>query len=355
MQHSTPDVPRSVASPFCNRPPPQINHNLYWPPALASPVGKNADTGRAPAHPGPVIPEEFNAPMGRALEQAMKILLSQKHLYQAIELDLAFVPELVKKNLRPNPRSPSVFGGSSGPDVDEELKREIERARSMARATWSPYILADRAPQQIPGTGTGSGPIMFQLPTVNTYCDHCEGSPPFNPVADGSYCVISPKEHGVYYLAYMCQQCKEHEVFFLVRREGLKLRLCGRDPVEMIPPPSFLPKPHRRHYSDAVIAHHAGQTLAGIFLLRVFVEQFWRSRQEVKDLIAQDPRITGERMGEAYQATLPKDFRDHFPSLSEVYSHMSAAMHAAASDAQVFEDSRQKIEEHFDARRLFKL
>jgi hypothetical protein len=40
--------------------------------------------------------------------------------------------------------------------------------------------------------------------------------------------------------------------------------------------------------------------------------------------------------------------------LNEPYSGLSAAKHTSTADAQVFEGSRRKIVEHFDARRLFK-
>jgi hypothetical protein len=144
-------------------------------------------------------------------------------------------------------------------------------------------------------------------------------------------------------------------VYFLVRREDLKLRLCGRDPIEAVPPPKVLPGSHSKFYSDAQIAHHAGQTLAGIFLLRTFIEQFWRSVPEVQELIKQQARATGDEQATAYQAMLPPDFKSRFPSLSDVYGQLSTAMHEAKADAALFEDCCAKIVEHFEARRLFKI
>ena len=297
--------------------------------------------------------EEYYPVIGRAVGKAMGVLLTEKHLYQAVDLDLGFLPDLAKRYFDRKPRGPSTAGGSYGPN--DTMEDALKAITGYTKATWSPYITG-KPNQVIPGTGTGSGPIMFELPTINTYCSACESRPPFNPVPDGSYLIFGPKEDNLFCLRYVCQQCKEHSVCFLVRREeSKKLRLCGRDPLETIPSPTFLPKAHRKFYGDAAIAHHAGQTLAGIFLLRVFVEQFWRSRPEVKPLYDQDPRIPGEKLGEAYQQTLPQDFRARFPSLTDVYSDLSAAMHEARGDAGVFEGCQNRIEEHFDARRLFKL
>lgn len=199
--------------------------------------------------------------------------------------------------------------------------------------------------------------VPFALPSINTFCSTCDARPPFNPIDEMSSCVLEPRNDLTqwYNLAYECQQCKGLPVRFLVRREGLKLRLCGRDPIEAVPAPKFLPKGQSKFYSDAQIAHNAGQTLAAIFLLRSFVEQFWRSVPEVQRLIKGQPRATGDEQGTAYQDTLPVEFKNRFASLSEIYGKLSAAMHEANADARLFAESCQAVEEHFDARRLFKM
>jgi hypothetical protein len=135
----------------------------------------------------------------------------------------------------------------------------------------------------------------------------------------------------------------------------MKLRLVGRDPIEVLPVPKVLPKDVSKFYSDAQIAHHAGQTLAGLFLLRVFIEQFWRTLPVVNELLQRDERATGEKQGEAYQTSLPNDFKSHFPSLKDIYGKLSSAMHNAEAKPDLFEASCVEIVEHFDARRLHKI
>lgn len=205
-------------------------------------------------------------------------------------------------------------------------------------------------------TGAMRDVIMFEPPHINTYCGTCNDRPPHNPVSDhcASSILIGHEQDQWYHVAYECQQCKTIPIRFLVRREGLRLCLAGRDPIEFIPPPPGLKGP-TKFYSDAQVAHHAGQTLAGIFLLRTYIEQYWRSRPQVQALIQQDARATGEKQGEIYQATLPTDFKSRFPSLLDLYGRLSAAMHEAKADADVFQSCAGKIAEHFDARRVFKL
>jgi hypothetical protein len=199
--------------------------------------------------------------------------------------------------------------------------------------------------------------IMVEPPLgVNMWCEVCKCRPPHNPFADQCLSVIleGHEQEQWYQLAYQCQQCHSVPVRLLVRRSRLRLRLAGRDPIEFVPPPPGL-KGSTKFFSDAVVAHHAGQTLAGLFLLRTYIEQYWRTIQPVQELLKAKPRATGEEQGEIYQSTLPADFKSRFPSLVDLYRQLSAAMHEANADVTLFEDSAAKIAEHFDARRLFKL
>jgi hypothetical protein len=136
----------------------------------------------------------------------------------------------------------------------------------------------------------------------------------------------------------------------------MKLQLCGRSIIENLPTPKVLPKSVAKFYSDAHIAHNAGQTLAGLFLLRTFVEQFWNGLAERRILIVpnEGSRVYPDRLGAAYNAILPDDFKDRFPSLSKIYEDISERLHNATADADFFEKAVNDIVEHFEARRLWK-
>jgi hypothetical protein len=47
--------------------------------------------------------------------------------------------------------------------------------------------------------------------------------------------------------------------------------------------------------------------------------------------------------------------RDSAPSLKESYEKLSEAIHGAKEDAALFDNAKEKIEEYFDFRRLYKL
>jgi hypothetical protein len=54
-------------------------------------------------------------------------------------------------------------------------------------------------------------------------------------------------------------------------------------------------------------------------------------------------------------AALPDTFKQQFPSLKDIYSQLSADIHAAIGSDQLFTDMTSKFIKHFDARRLYEL
>lgn len=294
--------------------------------------------------------------IGNAVTAALKILLSEKHLYQCVELDL--VEAAGKAVEYAANRSASERGATPlmSPPKVPSLADAIKTASQFSTDFWNPVdALSLGNGYRFNELDNKSTTIPFALPTINTFCLECEERWPFNPVFDSCQSVQGSRGHQWFYLGYQCQQCKTMPVRFLVRREGFKLRLAGRDPIEFIPTPKVLPKGPAKYFSAAVIAHHAGQTLAGLFLLRVFIEQFWRTLPAVQELLKNEPRATGEKHGDAYQKTLPDDFKERFPSLKECYGRLSEAIHSADANAITFVDVSARIVEHFDARRLFKI
>jgi len=118
-----------------------------------------------------------------------------------------------------------------------------------------------------------------------------------------------------------------------------------------VDPPNYIPKHVRKHYSSAVIIGHAGMMLPALFMLRTVIEQFWVSL----GLRKEGERLTGEELGTRYKKRLTDAFKQHFPSLSDIYDSISTALHTANPDADLFMKSMEELNEHFDARRLFKL
>jgi hypothetical protein len=294
----------------------------------------------------------FEEVISKSISEAFKRMLSEKHLYQVVELDLTGIPKIAEE-VRNTFKTPLTSTMRNPGPMRPSVEQVIAMGFNLAGKTWIPQGASFSPAMTI--THEGQQFVQFDLPTINTFCTHCQDRWPFNPVFD---ILASTERNGQsqsFYLGYQCQQCKGAPVRFLISRDGVKIRMAGREPIEVLPVPKVLPKVVSKFYSDAQIAHHAGQTLAGLFLLRTFVEQFWRTLPTVKELIVKQPRATGDEQGEIYQKTLPTDFKDRFPSLSEIYGKLSAVLHEAKADSQLFDESSAKVIKHFEARRLYEL
>jgi len=352
--------------------------------------------------------DSFRLQIAVEVTKAFAVLLGSKHLYQSVAVPSELLAEYVfsaAQIARWNEANRPALGRK---DLDQEERRAFVGAEAfvsrMIAVPWEPKPLDGDPPAPM---HTESMSLRFDLPTVQAYCSLCEARWPFNPgsnsvwnsqraiaitlralkekaaktpSAPSSGRPVLPKSvmdktseqllvsivqrsqpaEELFLFPYQCQQCKTAPIFYLVRRKGLKLTLCGRDPIEALDLPSFLPKEQRKHFSSAVIAHNAGQTLAAIFLLRTFIEQFWISldlcaKSKDRTTGAEVLRTTGDELGAAYSKTLPDALRSQFPSLSDLYGRLSVAMHTADPDVELFETAKIQIIEHFDARRLFKL
>jgi hypothetical protein len=198
--------------------------------------------------------------------------------------------------------------------------------------------------------------ILFRTPDVKMFCSECGRVEPFNSVfTEEFYRRGGPNDRvgqkgkdtvQVFVFSFLCQSCKSLPEVFIVRREGFKLILSGRAPIEHVEVPPAISKQVQRHYSGAIVAYQSGQTLAGIFLLRTLIEQWAQYAAPVKGLQA-DAAI------DSYMTTLPDDFKGRFDSLRVLYGELSADIHSASGSADLFEKALSQITKHFEARRLF--
>jgi hypothetical protein len=153
-----------------------------------------------------------------------------------------------------------------------------------------------------------------------------------------------------FFFPYQCQKCKGEPIVFMVRRKGLKLQLVGRNHIEQIVVPDYLPNDEAEYFKNAIISCNSGYVLAGLLYLRTFIERYMRRVTNAKD-----KRLTGDELAEAYAKLLDEEFPNKFTSLKTVYNDLSVPLHAAKDDAGQFEKSRDDILMHFDALRLIPL
>jgi len=251
---------------------------------------------------------------------ALQTLLSEKHLYQKIDIDY---------------------------DKGDGSRYHI------VEGEWDALTSGNAG-----SFSTNNRNFSFYAPNIKTYCHKCKSRETFQAVnvkARGSsfdpnstYCFTTQ----TFLFTYDCQTCSDETfVDFIVSRKDFKLQLCGRNPIEQIQAPNFIPKDYRKYYSKAVMNYHAGHPLEGIFMLRPLIEQYLRGLNMKNE---GDPR-SGEELGKAYNKLLPNSVTDAFPCFTELYGKLSEDIHSASGDESLFEEVREDIERHFDALRLYKL
>jgi hypothetical protein len=278
-----------------------------------------------------------------AAGDALKLLLETKHIYQKVEIEANKVCSEVQGL------------------TEEDQRPLLVRWRSEFLA--EPILIASTEQlREAPRTGLPRSVLTLLLYNVKLFCSRCESSEAFAPVwyreltneiaKHSSETRITSgvlKGWQIFALMYQCQRCKAAPESFLVKRDRWNLLLHGRSPMEEVDVPKCIPKKESWLYRDALIARHGGKTLAALFYLRSFIEQFARRVTRVTG------KVTGDKIMDAYAQTLPAAQRDQMPSLREWYDRLSEPVHEAREDEELFNEARVAIENHFDIRRVFNI
>ena len=300
----------------------------------------------------PEIPSKFSPDfaistlteiLSRAVREGLKALLEAKHLYQKVTIDPdQFVAATRERVL---------------PAVQQNFDGLASRLLALARFTPAQELLfiEEKA-------GIKTAVLTLLLANVKVFCAQCDSREVANPIwyVDVTNellkqrmrerpVTLPPPGVQLFLLVYQCQRCTGAPQGFLVRRQGWQVSLEGRSPIEHIEVPAYIPKTEQAFFRDATIAFNSGKTLAALFYLRTFIEQFARQQTGITD------RRPGNEILEAYGKSLPGEHRDHMPSLRQWYESFSEALHAAKEDDKVFEEARAEIEKHFDIRRIFNI
>lgn len=296
--------------------------------------------------------ENFLRISSSAIENAFLLLLENKHLYQSVEIATSgfsgFIDRESKKELA---LRSMIAPGRSGGMPFKSREQILEDCKTNAEEN-----LRTRHYQMRFGNNpVQASSIVISVPTIKAICQNpgCGGLWPHNACPDPSFFIPSTQIvsglRQIFVLQYQCQTCKKEPISFLVKRDGLKLTLTGRSPMEAIEIPRFLPKHVRKFYRGALLAFNCGAVLPGIFMLRTMIEQHMRVTVN-----AGENKMTGDELTEAYAETIHPDFVRRFQSLKPVYSSLSETIHAAVDDnPELFDCERLKILAHFEAKEAF--
>jgi hypothetical protein len=270
----------------------------------------------------------------KIIEKGFSELLSTKHLYQSITLDLK---PAIESDAQTTHEAHSATLHLSGvrhiPGRELSLPEITERLVKAANYHhW--YFGDDKSVRS---------KVQLSFPPVRTLCSRCDDVEAFNLFGEQPLQVISVggDGHEVFSFTVQCQRCKTCIIVFLVKRTGPKIQLVGRSEFEEVQVPKFIPKHLSRFYSQAVIAFQCGQVLAGLFLLRTLIEQHMRA-------VTKSETLRGEDLCEEYAKQLGQDVSGGLPSFKEIYSELSNALHTVDDRGELFESQHKRISLHFE-------
>jgi hypothetical protein len=282
----------------------------------------------------------FTVELGQAISEQLKVLLETKHLYQKVSISPEKLVAAFKQRVEPASLRPF-----------EKLTHEL-----LASVSFTP---ADQQLFLLERDGIKMPLLTLSLSGLKLFCSECNAREVANPIwyielknellklyRLGEHRTPPPSGFQMFLLSYQCQRCRGTPQAFLVRRHGWQLILEGRSPIEHIEVPAFIPKQEERFLRDAVLAFNSGKTLAALFYLRTFIEQFARRQTGLTG------RVPGDEIMEAYNKILPPENRGQMPSLKEWYERLSVVIHSAEEPPDLFEQARMEIERHFDFRRI---
>ena len=178
--------------------------------------------------------------MPHAVTEAFRILLNTKHLYQHVEIS----SDAVSRQLTPTLRKLNTD--------QRQFEYQLAATVHPLFGYWYPRWQSGQNVPVLPREY-----MIFDLPTVKTFCERCEEVQPFNyapPSLGFPYIEMRRENEQVFSVPYLCQGCKDFRLTFMVMRRDFKLTLTGRSVIEHVQVPPYIPKNVARYYSGAVIA-----------------------------------------------------------------------------------------------------
>lgn len=199
--------------------------------------------------------------------------------------------------------------------------------------------------------------VIFQLPTIKTWCSTCKikvihDSIPYqsgSPYHLNHEAVKEPPGTQTFIFDYQCVSCKGPPLKFMVRRTKAKIQLCGRSDVYNLPPPPQIPKTLRSIYQAALTAADCKDLPAAFYHLRTLIEH------NMKHVCGINPgeQIEGEKLCDQFNSVAHRSLVEQ-ASLKAEYNLCSKHLHARTGSIEDFGLIVQKIEVHFELAAILK-
>ena len=278
--------------------------------------------------------------MAQLIESSIAQLLSTKHIYQNIEIDLSRIKKLGDEKHTP-----------------EKLEYEFRLRPWLPASKNTGYTQRERLITSTAMSGTQPTEtalndlnVLFTIPTIETSCAKCgkfvhHDSIPYlasSPYHLNPEAVKEPRGCQTFVFDFQCVACKGAPLKFIVTRTFNKIQLCGRSKVLEIPPPEFIPKKLRLIYSEAVASANCGDIYAGFYHLRTLLEHHMKTSCSIE----MSEYIEGDLLCSKYYETLNEAVARKAAVTNELKT-CSKNLHARVGSFEEFTTVLKKVESHF--------
>lgn len=277
--------------------------------------------------------------MQELIHDALKELLEGSYLYRSKRLDLA--PIIAKADAKYPAKT-----------LEDEFTNRPWTPYSLNRGfTANERMVHSYAGGCDPiGTPAREMNLTFIIPTIETWCSQCNETALHDsiPHIDISPYHLNPEAiressgFRTFLFNFQCHKCKSPPLTFMVRRELLKLQLCGRSKPYFPLVPSEIPKAVRDIYTDCVQAAACGDVAGGFYHLRTLMEHHMKAACG----IPLDRQILGDDLCAEYNKVVDPVVVQRV-ALTEVFQKCSANLHARTGTHEEFELVLKRLETHF--------
>ena len=277
--------------------------------------------------------------MSQLIHDAIKDLLEGCFLYQNKSIDLSSIKQMADKQF-------------SAAELENEFTNR----------PWIPYSQNrgyTSAEKSIMSGGRGCDPLgtpprmmhlLFVLPTISTWCDVCKinelhDSIPhieFSPYHLNPEAIQEPNGFHTFLFNYQCHRCKSSPVTFMVRRELLKVQLCGRSKPYFPNVPREIPKNLRQIYADSVAAAACGDWPASFYHLRTMMEHHMKFSCAIP--IAE--QIDGMNLCEKYNKLVDPIVTQR-AALTDIFASCCVNLHNRTGGQADFQAALNRVHGHF--------
>jgi hypothetical protein len=277
--------------------------------------------------------------MQELIYDAIKSLIEESYLYRSRRIDIA-----------------AILTQADAKWTKESLEMEFQHRPWIP---WSQNRGFTHGERQLFQHGRGCDPLgtppermslTFVIPTVKTWCPKCQQATvhdsiphiEFSPYHLNPEAIAEPLGTQNFLFNMMCQECKSPPTTFMVRREFLKVQLCGRSHLFLPQPPNEVPKALRAIYRDAVGAVACGDLFGAFYHLRTLMEHHMKS--EVGLAIAD--KIDGDELCARYNQKIDSVLRERC-SLKTAFDNCSSNLHNRVGSLADYEKIVEMVCSHF--------